>query len=203
MFVQVIQGRTSDPEALRAAMDRWTQELAPDAVGWLGSTGGATDDGRFIAVARFESADAAARNSERPEQTRWWEDTQRLLDGNVTIRDSEDVTVDLTGDPEQAGFVQVMQGRVTDPDRARELMRQVPAAAMAAYRPDVLGSVSVGHDDGEWTQVMFFTSETAAREGERREPPREMQAVMQEMMKLGVGEPVFFDLRHPVLQSPG
>jgi hypothetical protein len=47
------------------------------------------------------------------------------------------------------------------------------------------------------------TSETAAREGERREPPLEMQAVMQEMMKLGVGERVFFDLRHPVLQSPG
>ena len=203
MFVEVIQGRASDAEALRAAMDRWTRELAPGASGWLGSTGGVTDDGRFIAVARFESVDAAAHNSQRPEQTRWWEEFERLLDGDITIRDSEDVTVDLTGDPEQAGFVQVMQGRVTDPDRARELMQQVPSEAMAAYRPDVLGSVQVGHEDGEWTQVIYFTSETAAREGERTEPPREMQAVMEEMTKLSVGEPAFFDLRRPVLQSPG
>jgi hypothetical protein len=202
MFVEVVQGRASDPEALRAAMDRWTRELAPDASGWLGSTGGITDDGRFIAVARFESADAAARNSQRPEQARWWADFERLLAGDLTIRDSEDVTVDLTGDPEQAGFVQVMQGRVTDLDRARELMQQVPSEVMA-YRPDVLGSVRVGHEDGEWTQVIYFTSETAARDGERTEPPREVQAVREEMTTLSVGEPAFFDLRRPVLQSPG
>ena len=73
MFAQVIQGRTSDPEGVQAAMDRWLQELAPGAIGWLGSTAGVTDDGRFIAVARFESAEAADRNSRRPEQTLWWE----------------------------------------------------------------------------------------------------------------------------------
>jgi hypothetical protein len=202
MFAQVIQGRTSDAEALRAAMDRWLQELAPGAIGWLGSTGGVTDDGRFVAVARFESAEAADRNSQRPEQTQWWEETQRLFDGDVTFHDSADVTVDLQGDPDQAGFVQIMQGRVTDPDRAKELMGQVPAESMATFRPDVLGSVSIGHEDGEWTQVIYFISEADAREGERREPPPEMQAVMEEMTKLSVGEPGFFDLRQPVLQSP-
>jgi hypothetical protein len=202
MFAQVIQGRTADAEALRTAMDRWVQELAPGATGWLGSTGGVTDDGQFIAGARFESAEAADRNSQRPEQTRWWEDTQRLFEGDVTFHDSTDVTVDLQGEPDQAGFVQVMQGRVTDPDRAKELMGQI-GPDMAAFRPDVLGSVLIGQDAGEWTQVIYFTSEAEAREGERKEAQPEMQAAMEEMTKLNVGEPRFFDLRRPVLQSPG
>lgn len=76
MFVQVIQGRTSDAEGTRSAMDRWMQDLRPGSIGWLGSTVGVADDGRFVAVARFESAEAADRNSERPEQSRWWEETQ-------------------------------------------------------------------------------------------------------------------------------
>jgi hypothetical protein len=202
MFAQVMQGRTSDADALRAAVDRWQQELAPGAVGWLGSTGGVTDDGRFIAVVRFESADAAARNSQRPEQSRWWEETSRLFDGEVTFRDSEDVTVDLQGDPDSAGFVQIMQGKVTDPERVKELMAQLPTETMAAYRPDVIGSVVVGHDGGEWTQVIYFTSEAEAREGERKETPVELQATMEEMSKLSVGETTFLDLRQPILRSP-
>jgi hypothetical protein len=203
MFAQIIQGRTADPAGLRVALDRWLVELRPGSVGWLGSTVGITDDGTFIAVARFESADAAARNAERPEQGQWWEETRRLFDGDVSFRDSEDVTVDLQGDPDQAGFVQVMQGRVTDPDRVKQLMSELPSDTMAAFRPDMLGSVSIGHDDGEWTQVLYFTSEAEAREGERKEPPPEMQAAMEEMSKLSVSGPDFFDLRQPMLVSAG
>jgi hypothetical protein len=203
MFAQVIQGRTSDAEGLSAALDRWVQDLAPGSIGWLGSTGGVTDDGRFVAVVRFESADAAARNSQRPEQSAWWEETQRLFDGEVTFRDSEDVTVDLQGDPERAGFVQIMQGRVTDPARAKALMGEMNTDAMSAMRPDVLGSVSIGHDGGDWTQVIYFTSEAEAREGEKKEAPPEMKAAMDEMMKLSAGPPDFLDLRQPALHSPG
>jgi hypothetical protein len=201
MFAQVIQGRTSDAEGLRAALDRWLQELRPGSIGWLGSTVGITDDGTVIAVARFESAEAAARNGQRPEQSRWWEETSRLFDGEVTFRDSEDITVDLQGDPDQAGFVQVMQGRVRDAGRAKEVMAQIPSDVMAAYRPDVLGSVVIGHQDGAWTQVIYFTSEADAREGERKEPPPELQNAMEEMGKLSVGETTFLDLRQPLLQS--
>jgi hypothetical protein len=203
MFAQVIQGRTSDAEGLSAALDRWVRDLAPGSIGWLGSTGGVTDDGRFVAVVRFESADAAARNSQRPEQSAWWEETQRLFDGEVTFRDSEDVTVDLQGDPERAGFVQIMQGRVTDPARAKALMGEMNTDAMSAMRPDVLGSVSIGHDGGDWTQVIYFTSEAEAREGEKKEAPPEMKAAMEEMMKLSAGPPDFLDLRQPALHSPG
>ena len=203
MFAQVIQGRTSDGQALLRAVDQWKRDLAPGAIGWLGSTGGVTDDGRAIAVVRFESADAAARNSERPEQTRWWEETRRLYDGEVTFLDSEDVTLDLSGDPDQAGFVQVMQGQVTDPARAKELMAQFHEDAMREFRPDVLGSVMIGHDDGRWTQVLYFTSEAEAREGERKEPPLEFLAVMEQLTKISVGETEFIDLRQPAMHSPG
>ena len=201
MFVQIIQGKTSNPEALSAAVDQWTQDLAPGATGWLGSTGGVTEDGRFIAAVRFESAEAARRNSERPEQDRWWAETEKLFDGPVTFRDSSDVTVDLHGDPDQAGFVQIMQGRSSDPDRARQLMDQ-DADKWTALRPDMIGSVGIGHDGGAYTMIMYFTSEADAREGERKEVPLELRANMEEMNKLSVGETEFFDLKQPALRYP-
>lgn len=201
MFVQVIQGRTSDAEGLRAALDRWTEDLAPGAVGWLGSTGGVTDDGRVIMVARFESEEAARRNSDRPEQGAWWAETERLFDGGATFLDSTDVVVDLQGDPGQAGFVQVIRGRTRDPERARQLMSQDPEQ-WADYRPDVLGSLEIGHDDGAYTVVIWFTSEDEAREGERKEVPLEFRTSMEEMEKLAVGETEYFDLRQPLLRSP-
>ena len=203
MFAQVIQGRTSDAEGLRASLDRWLEELRPGSIGWLGSTIGITDDGRFVAVVRFESAEAADRNSRRPEQGRWWAETSSHLDGEVRFQDSEDITVELQGDPDTAGFVQVLQGRVTDAHRAKEVMTQIPGDVMAAYRPDVLGSVVIGSPDGAWTQVIYFTSEADAREGERTEPPSELRNAMEEMAKLSVGETTFLDLRQPLIQSAG
>ena len=52
MFIQVIQGKVADAAGLEAAMDRWVAELQPGAQGWLGSTGGFTDDGMFGLFAR-------------------------------------------------------------------------------------------------------------------------------------------------------
>lgn len=201
MFVQIIQGRTSQPQALVDAFDRWKADLSSDATGWLGSTGGVTEDGRFIFVVRFESEEAAMANSARPEQGSWWADTAQLLDGEAVFRNSTDVDVDVNGDPDQAGFVQVMQGRGSDPERAKQLMAQ-DADKWAEFRPDVIGSVTIGHDEGAYTMVMYFTSETEAREGERKEIPPELQAQMEEMNKLSIGEPEFFDLERPVFGSP-
>jgi hypothetical protein len=201
MFAQVIQGKVSDSGGMKAATDRWLRDLAPGADGWLGSTGGTTDDGRYITVVRFESEEAARRNSDRPEQGSWWADTEKLFEGGATFKDSNDVYLDLHGDPDQAGFVQIMQGRGTDPERARQLMTE-DADKWADFRPDMIGSVSVGHDGGAYTMVMYFTSEAEAREGERKEIPPELQANMDEMNKISVGEPEFFDLRQPVILSP-
>ncbi len=201
MFVQVIQGQVPDSGAMRAAFDRWLQELAPGAPGWLGSTAGVTDDGRFIALARFESEEAARRNSDRPEQDRWWSETSKLFAGEATFRDSREVVVDISGEPDNAGFVQVIQGRSSDPVRARELMSQ-DSPEWAAFRPDVIGSVGAEHDGGDYTMALYFTSEEEAREGERKEPPAELKAQMEEMDALSVGTPAFFDLKQPWLYSP-
>jgi len=201
MFVQVIQGQVADAAALKAAIDRWVADVSPGAIGWLGSTGGVTDDGRFIALVRFEDADAARRNSDRPEQDQWWKETSALLSGEATFRDSEDVMVDAAGDPSRATFVQVMQGRGSNPDRAKEIMAQ-DSEEWSAFRPEILGSVAVGQDGGAYTMGMYFTSEAAAREGEKKELPPKLQAQMEEMNALTVGVPEFFDLRDPWLHEP-
>ena len=201
MFAQVIQGKTSNSQALDAAIKQWQQDLAPGATGWVGSTSGVTEDGRAIAVVWFESEEDARRNSNRPEQDRWWSETAKLFDGEATFKDSTDVTVDMQGDQNRAGFVQIMQGRSNDPERARQLMDQ-DSDKWAEFRPDMIGSVAVGHDDGGYTMVLYFTSEAEAREGERKEPPPELQAQMAEMDKLSVGETEFFDLKQPVIMSP-
>jgi hypothetical protein len=200
MFVQVIQGQVVDADRLRAAVDRWNKELAPGAEGWLGSTAGVTDDGRTIALVRFESEAAAQRNSDRPEQDKWWAETSELFTGEVTFQDSVSVEADVVGDPDTAGFVQVIQGRSTDPARARELMNQDPDE-WRAFRPDILGTLSVEHADGGFTTAIYFTSEAEAREAERKQPPEMIRAAMEELNSLSVGEPVFLDLKQPWLYT--
>ena len=73
---------------------------------------------------------------------------------------------------------------------------------MGTLRPDILGSVSVGHEHGKWTMVNYFTSEAEARKGETKQMPAEMAAAMEEMQSLSVGAPEFLDLRSPWLGSP-
>jgi hypothetical protein len=67
---------------------------------------------------------------------------------------------------------------------------------------EILGSGTVGHEGGAYTMAVYFTSEAAAREGERKEPPPQLQVQMEEMAALSVGEPEFFDLKQPWLYSP-
>jgi hypothetical protein len=202
VFVQVIKGQVSDPARVRAQLDKWVAEFAPGADGWLGSTSGVTDDGTFVSLARFESPEAARKNSDRPEQSEWWEETAALFSGQPDFLDSGAVEVDTPGDPGQAGFVQVMQGRSSDPDRVRELMANDPTD-WSEFRPDILGSVSVDHEEGAWTMALYFTTEEEARQGEQKEPPPEMQEMMKEMDSLSIGEPVYLDLKDPWLHAPG
>jgi hypothetical protein len=153
MFIQVIQGHVAEGDELKEAFDQWQRDLSPGAVGWLGSTAGITDDGMFIGLARFESADAARHNSERPEQHQWWMEIE---------------------------------------------------PQMQQMRPDVIGGLVAVHGDssGGFTQAVYFTSEKAAREGERKEPPPEVAKVMQEQMTL-MRDLTYLDLKQPWLRSPG
>jgi hypothetical protein len=204
VFIQVIEGRISDQAGLRTAVARWVDELAPGATGWLGMTGGVTDDGRFIALVRFADEESARRNSDRPEQDQWWSETAKLFEGEATFRDCTDTVVFGGGGSDDAGFVQVIQGRVRDVARLRELSDRMEAeeAAWSDYRPDVIGGVTALHGDGGFTTAVYFTSEAEARVGERKEPPAELKAIINEEMSLYEGEPTYYDLRDPWLLSP-
>jgi len=201
MFAQIIRGKTSDPQAVRASLDNWMKDLEPDAKGYLGTTAGVTDQGDLFALVRFESEGAARANSDRPEQGEWWAEFEKTLSGQATFQDSSNLIVAAVGDLDSAGFVQVMDGQSSDPDRLMELMDSNRDATLA-NRPDILGSVVVGHGDGRFTMVIYFQSEAAARKGESQEMPAELQETMNEMQALSVGQLTFLDLRTLWLDSP-
>ena len=200
MFIQVITGRTSDREGLLQLADRWQDELRPGATGFLGSSGGVTDDGRFVLLARFESEEAARRNSARDQQGDWWSETEKYLEG-VTFRDSTEVITLLGGGSDAAGFLQVMRGRVTDPDKLDAVAARMPEfeAAMRKHRPDVIGEVIVMHADASFTEVVYFASEAAARQGEAMEAPAEMQALFADLMSATTIDE-YLDLKDPWLR---
>lgn len=85
MYVQMIHGVISNEAGLRQSVDRLVKDLEAEAVGHLGTTAGTCDDGTFVAVFRFESADAATKNSARPQQQLWWIEVERFFDGDFTL----------------------------------------------------------------------------------------------------------------------
>src|SRR6266542_3544046 len=146
MFIQVIQGQIGDLAALRRQWDRWQGELAAGAEGWLGTTAGVTGQDRFIAVVRFESEQAARRNSDRPEQGQWWAKTAKSLSGEVSFRDSVQADAFLGGGSDGAGFVQVVQGQATDAERLRRARVEQPGygALRSAYLAATASKSKVG-----------------------------------------------------------
>ena len=79
---------------------------------------------------------------------------------------------------DDAGFVQVMRGRVDDADGFRTFSRQ-PMDGLREMRPEIIGGTVAIADDGDFTQTIYFTSEAAAREGEKQEMPEEVQRDME------------------------
>lgn len=200
MFVQIIEGKLTDPDRFREQYQRWEDELAPDAEGWLGGTAGVTPDGIGVIAARFESAAAASRNSERPEQGEWWEETAACFDGEPSFADCSEVEEFLGGGSDDAGFVQLIRGRVSDPAAGRQLTKEFDRI-LPSRRPDVMGGYLAIHDDdpNEYTQVVYFTSEEEAREGEKQEPADEDAELSQRLEELQTREPRFLDLPEPWL----
>jgi hypothetical protein len=202
VFVQVFQGQVSDAEQMREALEDWVQRLAPGAEGWLGSTAGVADDGTLIGVARFESAEAARRNSGRAQQGEWFSGVEKLFTQGVEFHDCGEVYVARRGGSDEAGFVQVMQGRTGDMARVRELTSRLDRD-YPDLRPDLLGYITAVHDgeNGAFTQILYFTSEEEARAGERGEMPAESAEVLREAMEL-IQDLRYYDLREPWLHSP-
>lgn len=193
MFIQIIQGRCTKQDELRAAMDRWRVECEPGALGFLGGTYGFTDDDMFCAVVRFETREAARANSARPDQGRWWESVEPLFDGPVEFHDCEDVLLMLDGGSDEAGFVQIVRGRVRDPERLRTMMDRV-STILHEERPEIIGATIAIEPDGTFTETVAFTDEAAARAGEAKEMPAELGALVSDVF---MEDTKYLDLHHP------
>jgi hypothetical protein len=198
MFIQILQGRCTRQDELRALADTWARDLAPGATGWLGGTYGFTDDDQFVGVVRFESREAAMANSQRPEQGAWAEQMMSLMDGPMEFHDCDDVTLMMDGGSDSAGFVQVIRGRVAEPDRLKALMTDTEM--LHEMRPDIIGASLAFEDDGTFTETIAFTDESAAREGERKESP-DMPAEVRETLDAAMQGATFYDLHHPWFAS--
>ncbi len=201
MFIQVIQGRAIDPAGIHKELDRWLRQLAVDADGWLGSTAGTTEDGWTVVVVHFASEAQARRNSNRPEQRVWWRQASQHL-GEVALHDAPTVHLYRDGRSDLAGFVQVIQGHSDDLERMASLGGD-QEVVLAREAPHVLGVTVAEHADrpGDFTQVVYFTSEQDAQNFEQ-DPPTEGDEVAQEERRRLLTNLRSFDLRHPQLLEP-
>ena len=196
MFIQVMQGKCTQQDEMRALSEEWAEQSGPDAVGWLGGTYGFTDDGTFFGVIRFTDRDAAMANSARPQTNAFAQRMAALFDGPVEFHDSDDVTLLFNGGSDEAGFVQIIRGKVDDPARLRAVMTSDPEA-LHAMRPDILGATLALEPDGTFTETVAFTDEESARAGETSPPPPEIAAELDWAMT-GAS---FHDLRNPWFES--
>jgi hypothetical protein len=195
VFIQIIQGTCTRQDELRAMAEGWRSELSGGAVGWLGGTYGFTDDDQFIGVVRFDSREAAMENSARPEQTQWAEKMMSLMDGPVQFHDCDDVMLFMDGGSDDAGFVQVIQGKVDDPSRIKGMLGDT--TMLHEMRPDIIGGTLAIEPDGTFTETIAFRDEASARQGEQVEPPPDVRDELASMM----AGATFYDLHHPWFES--
>ena len=199
MFMQVLKARVKDEAGVRKAIDRWQTDIKPGATGYLGATLGYLEDGTFLVAARFESPDAAQRNSDRPEQGEWFEEISSNFDGEPEFFDINDAKTFLDGGSDDAGFVQVMIGHSPDRDRLQQSAGEDQQALRDA-RPDLIGGVMGGFGDDGFVNVAYFTSEAEARKGEASETTPENQEQADEFQRL-MGDVKFYDIKEPVFYS--
>lgn len=193
MFVQVFQAKVRDPEVWRRRGEVWREEIRPKTTGFLGYTSGVTDDGDMVTIARFKSEETAKTDNDLPEQGAWFEESSKLFDGEVTFHDCRDADVLLDGGSDDAGFVQVMQGRAKDQAAMRAQMKDIEPE-LREIRPDLIGSTIAWHGDGGFTQVAYFSSEADARNGENA---MANTPVVEKFMSMIDGDLTFYDLKSP------
>ena len=185
-----MRGRVVDGPGTRLELARWRQELGAGTPGWQRLTAGVTDDGEVVAVLRFGDEEAARRSGELPQPAAW----------RATWYDCPVVNVMKAGDGADAGFVQVMQGRLVDPVRLAAMRAEVERT-LRERAPHVLGVTVAEHADGVgFTEITYFTSEREARAGERQMPVE--MAVQLGTVRSYMEGLEFLELRDPVLAGP-
>lgn len=201
MFIQVIQGRATNPSGIRKELNRWQRQLATDADGWLGATAGVTEDGWSVVVMQFDSEHQARRNSNRPEQHAWWREASRHL-GEVAFHDASKVRLFGNGRSDLAGYVQVIQGHIDDLERMASLGGD-QQEVLVREAPHLLGVTVAEHADrpGDFTQILYFTSEQDVRRFER-EPLTNADEQTQEERRGLMTNLRSFELHEPQMLVP-
>jgi hypothetical protein len=101
----------------------------------------------------------------------------------------------MGGGSNDAGFVQIVQGRAKNPADLRHLTGEMEKQLREA-RPDILGITVAWHGDGGFTQAVYFTSEADARKQEKDAAGDQLR---EQYMAMFDGPPTFIDLPNPEL----
>jgi hypothetical protein len=199
MFVWVFEGKVADPGEVGRQLGRWTSEFGDTTPGYLGATGGVTDDGRFLLFVRWESEDAGNELLMRPEQQAWYEEFQTSFDGAIGFAETGDVTTHLAGGSDAAGFVQALKVSGVDRQRVEGADREFENIA-PHVRPDLIGGIRVWTALDGFVEVNYFTSEQDARDGEKQAPPPELVDGFEDFMAM-MKDAEYFDFTEPFLHS--
>jgi hypothetical protein len=200
VFIRIMRGRVVDGAGASFDLARWRQDLSASPPGWQRLTAGVTEDGEAVAMFRYDSEETARSSGERPQQAAWRASVERQLARPVVWYDCPVVNVMKAGDEGDAGFVQVMQGRLVDPVRLAAMRAEVERT-LRERAPHVLGVSVAEHADGVgFTEVTYFTSEREARAGERQMPVE--MAVQLGTVRSYMEGLEFLELREPVLAGP-
>jgi hypothetical protein len=108
------------------------------------------------------------------------------------------VDVLFDGGSDEAGFVQIMEGTVSDRSKLDAMETPELLDQLQANRPDLLGSVRVWVSGDSFVEAAYFTSEADARAGESGEAFSGPQDDFASLF----GEMTFVDLRAPLLTGP-
>lgn len=190
MFLRLVVGGVTDRNALERQLGHWIGGVAAGGVGWRGSTGGTTSDGRAVMVSRFVDRQSAAGAAS------WEAAAAACLVHPLMVSETDDVTVvDARRDPTGAGFVQLMRATVADRDRF-EALEAESGPAFIEFRPDFLAGYRAWFPDGTMAALDYFRSESEARGGESREMPAALRDGFSEWLSLVQGAE-WYDLLRP------
>lgn len=165
LFLQVICGPVKDAQRVRELHQRWVEQLSPNAEGWVAADAGVTDTGEYVGVFRFVSAEAARRNSQRPEQDQWWRELHEQFSGDVLIADCPEMEEYGDARPDDAGFMQLVLGRGENIGGMLREITQAKSHHTEQSHLDVLGGLIAATGGGQFADVIYYTSEDAARSG--------------------------------------
>ena len=122
---------------------------------------------------------------------------EALFDGPAEFHDCDDVTLMMDGGSDDAGFVQIIRGKVNDPNTLKAMMSDT--TQLHEMRPDILGGTLAIEADGTFIETVAFSDEESARKGEQKAMPDDVRQAMESAIR----DVEYVDLHHPWFTSAG